>query len=188
MKSAPWIIILVLLIVIFFQRECNQKADCPEYPEIVSDTIHDTVEVSVTNYIPNITYRDTGSVVWMYRSIDTALILSDYFTKYYYQDTLLNDTSALFIISDTITQNKIVYRNPQLTIYPHSIRQTTYIKQVSPPTIKLLAGLGIGRSKEHFALSPSLMLITKKQTAYSLSYDLFIKDIYFTMYWKLRFR
>lgn len=188
MKSAPWIIIVVLLGIIFFQKECSTLTDMPVLPEVIIDTIHDTVVVHSVQYVPSISYIDTGSVKWQYNSIDTALILSDYFSKYYYQDTLLNDTNALFIISDTITQNRIVYRNPKLTIYPKFIKQTTYIKHVVPPTMKLLAGIGIGRSSKHFALSPSLMLITKKQTAYSLSYELLNRDIYFTMYWKLRFR
>lgn len=188
MKSAPWIIIVVLLGIILLQRECKPKGDYPVYLEVISDTIHDTITVSVTDYVPSISYRDTGSVKWQYRSIDTALILSDYFTSYYYKDTLINDTNALFIISDTISQNRIVYRKPQLTIYPNFIKQTSFIKKVNPPKRKLLAGIGIGRNSTHFALSPSLMLITKKQTAYSLSYDLLNRDIYFTMYWKLKFR
>ncbi len=191
MKSAPWLIIIVLIVVIIFQRECNPSikyTDRNHNIEVVIDTIYDTVEIHSIQYVPSISYIDTGSVVWKYHSIDTALILADYFTKYYYQDTLLNDTNALFIVSDTITQNRIVSRIPQLTIYPRLIKQTTFVKQVSQPNAKLFIGIGIGRNRAQFALAPSLMLITKKQTAYSLSYDLLNRDTYITMYWKLRFR
>lgn len=191
MKSAPWIIIIVLLGIIFLQRECNpsiKKTDPNHNIVVLIDTIYDTVEVLSVQYVPRISYIDTGSVVWRYHTIDTALILSDYFSKYYYQDTLLNDSNALIILVDSITQNRISYRKPQIRLYPRLIKQTTFVKQVSQPKTKLLVGIGIGRNSIHFALSPSLMLITKKQTAYSLSYDLINRDVYFTMYWKLRFR
>ena len=191
MKSASYIIIIVLLAIIFLQRECNtsiDNTDCNNTVEVVIDTIHDTVEILSVQYVPSISYIDTGSVLWKYHTIDTALILSDYFSKYYYQDTILNDTFGLIILRDTITQNKISYRNPHISIYPRLIKQTTLLKQVAPPKAKLFLGLGLGRNLTHFSLSPSLMLITKKETAYSLSYDLLNHDIYFTMYWKIRLR
>ena len=191
MKSASYIIIIVLLAIIFLQRECNTSiddTDCNHTVEVLIDTIHDTVEILSVQYVPSISYIDTGSVLWKYHTIDTALILSDYFSKYYYQDTILNDTFGLIILRDTITQNKISYRNPHISIYPRLIKQTTLLKQVAPPKAKLFLGLGLGRNLTHFSLSPSLMLITKKETAYSLSYDLLNHDIYFTMYWKIRLR
>ena len=191
MKSASYIIIIVLLAIIFLQRECNtstKDSGCNHSVEVVIDTIHDTVEILSVQYVPSISYIDTGSVLWKYHTIDTALILSDYFSKYYYQDTILNDTFGLIILRDTITQNKISYRNPHISIYPRLIKQTTLLKQVAPPKAKLFLGLGLGRNLTHFSLSPSLMLITKKETAYSLSYDLLNQDIYFTMYWKIRLR
>jgi hypothetical protein len=49
-------------------------------------------------------------------------------------------------------------------------------------------GLGIGRSVNSFGLAPSLLYISKRQSAYSLSYDLFNKDAYFTLYYKLNFK
>ena len=191
MKSASYIIIIVLLAIIFLQRECNtstKDSGCNHSVEVVIDTIHDTVEILSVQYVPSISYIDTGSVLWKYHTIDTALILSDYFSKYYYQDTILNDTFGLIILRDTITQNKISYRNPHISIYPRLIKQTTILQQSNHPRAKVFLGFGLGGNMNHFSLSPSLMLITKKETAYSLSYDLFNQDVYFTMYWKIRLR
>ncbi|MFK5856097.1 MAG: hypothetical protein QM503_08210 [Bacteroidota bacterium] len=191
MKSASYIIIIVLVAILLLQRECNtstESYDCNHLVEVVTDTIYDTVEILSVQYVPSISYIDTGSVVWKYHKIDTALILSNYFSKYYYQDTILNDTVGLIILRDTITQNRISYRNPSISIYPRLIKQTTLLKQVTQPKLKLFLGLGLGGNMSHFSLSPSLMLITKKQTSYSLSYDLLNNDVNFTMYWKLKFR
>ncbi len=185
MKSAPWIIILVLLGVIFLQRECTPSHECLVCPEIVSDTIHDTIRVPLTHYVPNITYRDTGSTKWRSRSIDTALILSDYFTKYYYQDTLQNDSNAMIVITDTISQNRIIYRHPQITLFPPIIRVTTVVKIPSPLRSKLFIGLVLGRNPNIFSLAPSLVYQSKKQASYSFSYDLLSGDMFIGVYWKL---
>ncbi|MBC8147306.1 MAG: hypothetical protein H8E98_04920 [Bacteroidetes bacterium] len=186
MKTAPWIIIVILLVLLFLQRECASTHICPVHPEVTCDTIHDTISYPVTVYIPKITCIDTGTTKWLYYPVDTAQILTEYFAKHYYQDTLVNDTNALIVVKDTITQNKIMYRNPVITIFPHFIKQTTYIVQPQPLVRKVFLGIGIGRSINQFALSPSLMYISKKDNAYSLSYDVLNKDIYLTMFWKLK--
>ncbi len=191
MKSAPWIIIIVIIGIIFFQRECNtttEHSKCNHDVEVIIDTIHDTIEIISVQYVPSISYRDTGSVLWKYHKIDTALILADYFSKYYYQDTILYDTNGLIVVSDTITQNRISYRKPTITLYPRLIKQNNLINQVTQPKVKVFLGLGIGGNMTHFSLSPSLLLITKKETAYSLSYDLLDRGVNFTMYWKIKFR
>ena len=191
MKSVSYIIIIVLVFIILLQRECNtsiKDSDCNHTVEVVIDTIRDTVEILSVQYVPSISYIDTGSTVWKHHTIDTALILSDYFSKYYYQDTVLNDSDGIVIINDTITQNKILFRNPQISIYPRLIKQTTILNQVPQLRAKIFLGLGLGRNMKQFSLSPSLMFISKKQTAYSISYDLLNQDVYFTMHWKIQFR
>lgn len=188
MKTVPWIIIVILLLLLFLQRECNTHQPCPECPEIVFDTIHDSVSYPVTIYVPKPIYKDTGTTKWRYHKIDTSQILADYFSKNFYLDTLLNDTNALIIIADTITRNKITYRLPTINIFPHTITQTTYIKNNLTPNRKLFIGAGIGRNINQFGLSPSLMYITKKENAYTISYDILNKDICFTIFWKVKFK
>lgn len=81
MKSAPWIIIVVLLGVIFLQRECAPSSECPECPEVIYDTVIDTIVYSDSVYIPLPVYRDTGSTHWLRFPVDTLQILSDYFAR-----------------------------------------------------------------------------------------------------------
>ncbi|RLD66572.1 MAG: hypothetical protein DRI84_04495 [Bacteroidetes bacterium] len=97
-------------------------------------------------------------------------------------------TNGLVILADTITQNKITSRKPTIKIFPHTISQTTYIRTIKPPNRKLYAGIGIGKNLNQFGLSPSLMYISKKENAYSISYDILNKDIYFTMFWKIKLK
>ncbi len=188
MKQVPWIIIVALLVIIFFQRECKHQPPANPQPVILYDTIHDTLSYPLFKYIPRLIYRDTGTVKWKSLPVDTSAILADYFAKRFYKDTLLNDTNALIIVSDTISQNKIIYRLPDLRIYPHIIRQTTYLKQKASFRRKLFLGIGAGGGFNRFGLSANMLYITKKDHAYSFSYDLLNKSFYLGMYWKIKFR
>jgi len=190
MKSVFYIIIIVLLAIIFFQRECITTSDSDriENVEVIYDTIHDTVEVAIVNYVPKISYIDTGNTIWRYHTVDTALILLNYFSKNYYQDTILVDSVCFIVLKDTITQNKITFRHPWISYYPRLIKKTTIINKDDHSGPSLFLGLGLGRNMKQFSLSPSLMFISRKQTAYSLSYDLLNQDVYFTMYWKIQLR
>ena len=182
MKSAPWIIIVILLGVIFLQRECTPSI---ERPEITYDTVFDTIVYSNSVYIPQPVYRDTGSTQWLRFPVDTLQILSDYFARIGYRDTLQNDSNAIIIVTDTISQNRIISRHPQITLFPHLIRETTVIKLPSPNRRKLFIGINLGRNPLQFSLSPTFVYLSKKQTAYSFSYDVLSGDMFLGMYWKL---
>ena len=187
MKQVPWSIIVALLVIIFLQRECKHETPCTKETETHIDTIHDTVPYPVLRYLPKLIYKDTGSVKWRSQPVDTPAILSAFFARYFYKDTLLNDTNALIVVSDTISRNQIIYRSPFLRIYPHIIRQTTYIKQKASCRRKLFFGIGAGRNFNRFGLSASLLYTTKKEHAYSFSYDVLNKSFYVSMYWKIKF-
>ena len=188
MKKIPWSIIVVLLVIIFLQRECTHKTPCTKETEIHFDTIHDTVPYPVVHYLPKIIYKDTGSVKWKSQPLDTPAILRAFFERHFYKDTLLNDTNALIIVSDTISQNKIIYRSPFFRIYPHIVRQIITIKQKAPNRRKLFLGLGAGSNINRFGLSANMLYITKKEQAYYFSYDVLNKSFYMGMYWKIKFR
>lgn len=56
--------------------------------------------------------------------IDTIEVLDDYSSAYFYSDTLKDDTSALIVLNEQITENKIEYRelifqNRKLTTINH---------------------------------------------------------------------
>lgn len=122
--------IVVLVIIIILLRNCKGKIIIPE-PEIkiVKTTVIDTVEVEVPKYIPK--WRDR----WLpsdtvFRDVDTAAILADYFTVYYYEDSLINDSLEIRI-KDSVTKNQITSRNLSYRLlYP----TTTIIKTITEKT------------------------------------------------------
>jgi len=189
MKKAPWLIIGVLLIVIFLQRIWpSQKMPKEPQKETIYDTIHDTVPYLVIRYVPKPVYKDTGSTKWKWHKVDTSAILQDYYSKHYYIDTLANDSIALVVIRDTVSQNRIISRQKSLTFFQRTIKQTTTIKAPSLNRRKLFVGLSIGRNPKQFALSPSILYTSRKDNAYAFSYDVLNHDIYLSMYWKIRFK
>ena len=190
MKKAPWIIIATLLIVIFLQRVWppKQKPLNGSAVQTTYDTIHDTVPYPVTRYVPKVVYKDTGSTKWRTLKIDTLKILSEYYARHYYVDTLVNDSLVQIIVCDTISQNKIIFRKPIVKTYPVFIKETTTIQSPVILKTKLYVGIGIGRNPNQFGLTANLLYLTKKDHAYNLSYDLLNHDIYFSLYWKIRLK
>lgn len=190
MKTAPWIIIAVLLTLLFLQRECAHVPDCPEQEPCTlqhcDTTQGDSIPYPVISYVPQITFRDTGS--WHYYLVDTNAIVADYLTKYFVADTLLSDTNAFIAVYDSLYMNRIIWRKPVITLKPIIVRKTNTVTLAAKPRNKLFVGIGVGRNMNNFGLAPSLMLISKKEHAYSLSYDLMNKDVYFTFYYKISFK
>lgn len=84
----------------------------PTKPETVIVTHIDTIKGDSIPYVVEIKkpvpiYIDTGSTRWRDRPVDTLAILKDYFARVIYIDTLKNDTSALVVVEDTVTQNRL---------------------------------------------------------------------------------
>ena len=188
MNKAPWIIIATLLIVIFLQRIWLPPQHQTDALVTSVDTIHDTIPYPVTVYKPKLVYKDTGTTKWRSMKIDTLEILAEYYARHYYVDTLVNDSQMQIIVCDTISQNKIIFRKPILTVYTQTIKQTTVVKPITTPRRKIFAGMGIGRNPEQFGLIGSLIYSSKADHLYSVSFDILNHDIYFSIYWKIRFK
>ena len=171
-----------------FLRECSTP--CPDITE--NDTVVkyidrvDTIILNKTTYIPKIVYQKVDSIVWVHYQVDTLQILEDYFLVNYYQDTIMNDTNGLIYISDSVTRNRIVSRFPSIKLYPHFITETITTKE--PLKNKVFIGLGVGRSAAEFGVSGNIGLMTKKDNLYTVSYDMINKDIYLSLYWKLKLK
>jgi hypothetical protein len=126
-KNLQTLLIVVLVIIIILLRNCKGKIVIPE-PEIkiVKTTVVDTFEVEVPRYIPK--WRDR----WLpsdtvFRDVDTAAILADYFTTYYYEDSLITD-SVEIRIKDSVSENQIISRNLACKLlYP----TTTIVKTIT---------------------------------------------------------
>jgi hypothetical protein len=199
-RNIQSITIVVLLIIIFFLRECQgTKSTSPtEESTIVKietkyDTIVETIETYVPEYVTEVKWRtrtihDTIEVHDTI-PIDTLSILEDYFKAYAYTDTLAKD-SVTFIINDTITQNKIVSRGIKYSlVYP-----TTIISKESAVNKReLYIGAGLGLADGNFNnIGGELILKTKKQTMYGVGFGLTVVDISLVptisgkMYWKIK--
>jgi len=184
LKQIPYILLVVAFGYIMFLRECTHCPECEPCDTIVEHHYHtDTVNSVDTAYVPRIVNHYHTDTL-----IDTIEVYNDYFTINYYHDTILDDTNGFITISDSVTQNRIVYRRPVVRIFPHIITETTTIRLKPELRNKVFMGLGVGRSVEEFGLSANVGLMTKRDNLYTISYDVLNKDIYLSMYWKLSFR
>lgn len=106
-KFIPYSIIAVLLVAIIILQQCRRNPG----PEVTTVVTHDTIPGDSVPYEvllpkPYPVYKDTGSTKWKFKDIDTCAILRDYFAEYYYQDTMKDDTSALVILNDMVTEEQ----------------------------------------------------------------------------------
>ena len=103
---------------------------------------------------------------------DTLRILNDYYTIKAYVDTIKKDSNT-FVITDTISQNKILSRSFKANLAEKTI--TTKQVYVEKPKNTLFWGFrGDFRPSDGFqVLSPGLMLSAKNKALIGLSLDLY---------------
>lgn len=201
MKTAPWIIIIVLIAMFSIHRECNR---CPEFEPvstiieteyIIDSTATEAAVVIVTERIPG---KQSGvpAIVYIDRietvpaDIDSAAVAKAYFTSRVYKDVVIVDDSNMHVSIDAeVFMNQLMWvkpvyklRRPQTIIY----KTTTIIQEVEKHRNRYYAGIAIGRSLTNFGLGTSIALLSKEDHLYSLSYDFINKDAYFTLYYKIR--
>lgn len=190
-NSIPWIIIAVLILLIIGERSCNNIPPDPALPIVIthSDTIKgDSIPVQV--FVPKPYPVRVDCLKWQFYKVDTLAILQAYYSRRIYSDTLKNDTSALVVVNDTVMFNSLqnrslIFQNrrPTLISYTTTIQPTSDARR-----LKLFVGPSVGRSLETFAIGASAMLITKNDAAYALTYDIFNKEAYVSIFWKITLR
>lgn len=201
-KLIPWIIIGIMAIVIILMLfRCTPE---PGTTSITHDTIPGDpypVLVEITKPVPYqvITPADT-----FWKDVDTATILQQcrelykgYYTKNIYADTLKNDTSALVVVIDTVTQNHLQKRTMLFQNRRPTVINTTTTIYGEIPVNKFYLGAGLETNINPFFSKPNLtvnaLLVLKKNWSYEAEV-LFplnnIKDIGvgFHAYYKLSFR
>jgi len=116
MKTLPWILLLIIVSVVSIY-ECSRK------PEIVYETIHtqDTVWQQVVKEYTKVVIQKEDSLVydtiWKYLPVDTAKILEDYFVQRFYNNKqLVDDTLVTVTITAMVTQNRLQWIEPTVTI------------------------------------------------------------------------
>lgn len=195
-------IILILLALLFLQRECSRPP--AHYP--VPDTIRITrVEYDSFPYdkpIPKPYPVEVIRVDTFPSIVDTALILHDFFAKNIYNRTLLDDSVAYIALLDTVTQNQLqnshlTYKNRRPTI----IENTTIIHPPPPQRFQLYAG-GFLQSRIFPAANPvaepaeaptisfgaSLFAKTRRDHLYGIGYDPINKNAQLNILWKIKLK
>jgi hypothetical protein len=163
-----WIIIGVLLVILSMQKcggGCNLVPVLPPAKVIRTiDTVYTVVTKEVPTYVPkwrtHIEYvHDTTKI------IDTAYVIGDYYSTYFYQDSLINDTLC-FYINDSISENKIKSRDLKYIMSFPTIKITdTVIKDKN----EYYVGFGlIGNQKGINYFGPEFLLRTKKKDVYGI--------------------
>jgi hypothetical protein len=166
-------IVLLVLWLYFLVKPTYIKTplDLSKYKKV--QTIHDTLYAKV--YINR--YRKGDSIPYkvidtLYTHIsDTIRIVADYNQVKAYSDTIKKD-SNIFVIDDTISQNRIISRG-----FKADITQKTIVVRefyASKPTNTLYWGIrGSYRPLVGLeVLSPSLMLSVKNKALIGLSVDI----------------
>ncbi len=165
------LLVIILLIIILIMRGCGSN----KIEEIVTtkiETKYDTVNTPILQYIPKWKTKTEINIdtleIFVSNKVDTSEILKDYFSKYYYSDTLHFDTVGYVVINDTISKNSILSR----VAYPNIIIPHTTITQTKTANkLEFYAGVGAAASIKPFNLNyagAEFLLKTKKKQAYGI--------------------
>lgn len=169
-------IVLIVLWLLFFKDATyvGSPKNLSNYKKVAE--IHDTVyqQKTITKYKQGkdiqsyIILTDTEKVYIH----DTIKVLNDYYAVRAYNDTIYQDSNN-FVITDTISQNKILSRSFKANL----TEKTIITKQlyVEKPKNTLFWGFrgDFRQSNGLQVLSPSLMLNAKNKALIGLSLDLY---------------
>jgi len=148
-----------------------KQFDASQYKKVL--TIHDTIYKTL--YVN--TYKK-GNDIRLYiidsvevRIHDTLYVLNDYYKVKAYSDTIKKD-SNIFVVNDTISQNRIIARGFKANLTEKTIIRREYY--ASKPTNTLYWGIRGSYSSLNGleVLSPSLMLGVKNKALIGLSVDI----------------
>jgi len=105
-----------------------------------------------------------------YAAVDTAKIISNYFAENKFKLNI-NDSLGNIDVFLTLQFNQVKEWNykGKFKTYTVTIKDTKTIYE--PKRNKLLAGLILHGNQNYFGASPSLMLVTKKDNAFQIGYD-----------------
>ena len=185
-KNIQSLLIVVLIVVIFLMRSCSGK-DTPTEPQIIRDTIVESIIIEKTYpiYTPKVKYITKVEIDTFSIPIDTSAILSDYYAIKTYEDKQVLDSLNL-VITDTISQNQILGRKIAYNFtYPRkTIKETIYLNKR-----ELYFGVGVtGNPDQLQYLGGEMVYKNKKRQAYGLGVGVdqnLVPVISVRMYWKL---
>lgn len=138
-------------------------------------------------------FHDTTIFVEVPQNVDTAEILSKYYAKSVFKDTLkLADSLGYVAITDTISENKIQFRIAESKVKERIIKEKEYLQ--IPPKTQLYVGVNGSVDKINFlsSVGAGLVLKTKKDQLYQLNLGVTGKNLTPFVgagtYWKIKLR
>jgi len=163
---------IIIIVVIFLQHRYFPRIE--NQTVVIHDTVRDTTEIVKYYPKPIPYYIDTGKTDTLILPADSAEITrkyielhSLYYSKTYYNDTLLNDTSALIVIKEFTFKNEI--NNRQLNFIN---RRPTAINTTINNTILSQRQLYFGAEFGINSFEPGIMYKGKNDIQLKLSYEL----------------
>ena len=179
MKQTSIIIILILIVLLFIQGWYYKTSIPIETVVTKVETKIDTVTINSVEYVPQVEtrilppeliYVDVIDTILINTKVDTAAILTDYYSKYVYQDVLDLDTLGSITVTDTVSQNKIQSRQftSNIIVPTKTITNTTYINDKG---FYYGVGLGINQQMLH-SVSGEVLYKTKRNTIYGVGLGL----------------
>jgi len=178
------IIIAVLIIIIILQQQCSspfQPFNLNPFNKRIEQTVEgtvitkietkwDTVKIDSLVYIPKWKTKIETIHDTIPANIDTLDILKDYYTKYFYTDTLDLDSLGNIIIKDTISRNSIVFRQ----ITPNLLLPTTTIERDSLISKhEFYVGIGLAGNRTQFNyIGGELLFRSKRKKVYGIGLGL----------------
>lgn len=193
MNKVYWGIIIVLVLIILFLRECS-GTKCPATPIHKTDTVwqHSIQTVTVEKPVPvikvvqlksePITVIDTLFVT-QYEHVDSLAILKDYETKRIYKDTLHSEYGTV-VLNETVTQNKLLNRQATFNFSVPSVTKNIPAKMRN----KVFMGLELGGTNTFVAGGLQGALLTKKDDLYNIGVDFTTQSsfyFHFGFFWKI---
>ena len=190
------------------------KVDGKDY-ELISqkiDTVFIDKIVHVPKYVPKYIDRVVEKLVEIPADVDSLQIIKDYYSKYVVKDTLKltyefapeitidsmgtkpNPTLGFGIVTDTITQNKILSRDIVWNFEVPTIYNTKVVKEL--PKRVFYYGIGGGFDKTNFINNAKFSLLYKDKQDKMWGLDVGVLNVNSTiqpyiggsMYWKISFK
>ena len=186
-KNIQTLLIVALVIIILFMRDCRGGND-PIEPKVITkvEVKWDTLKIDSLVYVPK--WKTKIKIIHdtIPSDVDTLSILKDYYTKYFYTDTLNLDSLGSIIINDTISRNSILFRNvqPNILIPTITITNTSYLYQR-----EFFGGVSLGVSPTAIQnINGEILFVNKKRQAYGFGIGLnneFAPIYTGRLYWKI---
>ena len=181
------LLIIAGIILLLIMRECegvNNSVDKSDSTTVINNYYDSTIKhITVQNIYPVDSIPSP-----IPPNIDTMAIVKWYYTTYIYRDTI-RDTSMVAMFNIKVKENRIDSLGFSYKwLKPYKTESTIKITK-EENKIKLFAGVHAGASLTGIkSFGPEVFLVTPKDHAYKINYNLLDQSIEAGTYWKFSFK